>query len=205
MPAIGQPVNARSVRTRAGLLGAARVILEDGGGEALTMAAVAERAGVTRRAVYLHFGSRSDLLCALFDHVAEEEALAASVAPIWDAPDAAAALDAWASHLAEYHPKVMAVDRAVQLVEHVDADAARHRRRVSAEQEAICRRLASRVADEGLLAPGWTVDTATDLLFGLIATEMVERLLVVRGWSPLQLATHLSLLLRSTLVAAARP
>src|SRR6266536_1845633 len=49
--------------------------------EWLTMAAVAERAGVSRRAVYLHFASRAELLTELFGHVSEREGLAASLQP----------------------------------------------------------------------------------------------------------------------------
>src|SRR5690242_17802927 len=47
--------NVRGRRTRAALLAATREVLEEGGFEELTMTAVAERAGVTRRAIYLHF------------------------------------------------------------------------------------------------------------------------------------------------------
>ncbi|HSO53579.1 MAG TPA: TetR family transcriptional regulator, partial [Actinomycetes bacterium] len=45
LDAIDRPQNARSRRTRAALLAAARSLLEEQGAEALTMAAVAERAG----------------------------------------------------------------------------------------------------------------------------------------------------------------
>jgi AcrR family transcriptional regulator len=37
------------------------------------MAAVADRAGVSRRAVYLHYASRAELVTALFDYVSEQE------------------------------------------------------------------------------------------------------------------------------------
>src|SRR5688572_23279920 len=59
MSPIETPANSRSRRTRSALLSAARDLLEEGGAEALTMSSVAERAGVTRRAVYLHFGVRA--------------------------------------------------------------------------------------------------------------------------------------------------
>jgi len=66
---ITEPENARSRRTRAALLAATRQLIEEAGFEAATMAAVADRAGVSRRAVYLHFGSRPELMTALFDYV----------------------------------------------------------------------------------------------------------------------------------------
>lgn len=198
---IDEPGNARSRRTRTALLDATREILEERGFDALTMGDVADRAGVTRRAVYLHFSSVSALVAALFDHVAETEGLPASVQRVFDAPDAVRALEAWARHLAEYHPRVMAVDQAVQRVERVNADAAAHRARVSAAQADTCRHVATRLHDEGRLAAGWTVDTATDALYGLIATELFIRLIDHRGWTQEQLADGLARLLRSTLVA----
>src|ERR671939_1917471 len=97
------PTNARSRRTRVALLAAARAVLEEHGFPQLTMAAVAERAGVTRRAVYLHFGSRSELVGALFDYVAETESLQASLEHVRAASSSLSALDAWARHEATYH------------------------------------------------------------------------------------------------------
>jgi AcrR family transcriptional regulator len=198
---IAEPGNARSRRTRAALLSAAQAILQEQGFEALTMTAVAERAGVTRRAVYMHFTSRAELVAALFDHVASAEGLQESLRGVWEAPDAASALDEWAAHLARYHPRLLAVDRAVQRVWRHDPDAAAHRRRVVAEKLANCRRLAQRLHDEGRLAGGWTTESATDMLFALISTDLIEALIVDRRWSRQRLAEHLALLFRSTFVS----
>ena len=198
---IVEPSNARSRRTRAALLTAAQAILEEQGFEALTMTAVADRAGVTRRAVYMHFASRAELVAALFDHVAGVEGLQESIRGVWEAADAASALDEWAAHLARYHPRLLEVDRAVQRVWRQDPDAAAHRRRVVAEKLANCRRLAQRLHDEGRLAAAWTTESATDMLFALISSDMIEALIVDRHWSRERLAEHLALLFRSTFVS----
>ena len=195
------PVNARSRRTRTALLAAARAVLEERGFPQLTMAAVAERAGVTRRAVYLHFASRSDLVGALFDYVAETEGLQASLHQVRSAPDGVSALDAWARHEATYHVRILGVARALEHVGRDDPDAATWRERIARHQLADCRLLAQRLAHERQLAPGWTVDSATDMLWALIATEPLERLLVDRGWTPQQYAERFAQLLRSTFVA----
>ncbi|GAA5106628.1 TetR/AcrR family transcriptional regulator [Haloechinothrix salitolerans] len=197
---IDDPRNARSKRTRDALLAATRSILETDGFEALTMSAVAERAGVTRRSVYLHFDSRSALVSALFGYIAEQEDLASSLAQVEHAPDAVSALRAWVRHLVSYHPRVMLVDRAIQRVERTDPDAARHRETVTEAQLARCRRLAAGLAAEGRLASPWTVDTATDMLWGLIATDLFERLLTGRSWSSSSLEEHLWALCQATFV-----
>jgi AcrR family transcriptional regulator len=192
------PRNARSRRTRAALLAATRSLLEEQGAEALTMAAVAERAGVSRRAVYLHFASRTELLTELFGYMSEQEGLAASLEPVWRAPDAAAALEEWARHLARFHPRVLAVARAIQRVRRVDPDADAHWQLVMADQQACCQRLAAWLARERRLAAPWTVPTAADMLWALMSYELLEDLLVDRGWSQRRYHTYLAALFRST-------
>lgn len=203
MRPIEDPANARSRRTRAALLAATREIIEEGGFESLAMGEVARRAGVSRRGLYLHFASRSDLMNALFDYMADTEGLADSTRPVWDAPDAAAALDEWARHLGRYHPRLIPIIRALERVRRTDADAQRHRARVVQAQLTNCRRIIARLAEEGRLARPWTVDSATDMLWALISTDMIEGLLVDRAWTPGQFSERFSVLLRSTFVEGA--
>lgn len=198
---ITEPTNARSRRTRATLLASARSILEGQGFEALTMTAVADHSGVTRRAAYLHFPSRAALVSALFDYIAGTERLQDSLDRVWAAPDAVSALDEWAAHLAHYHPRLLAVDRAVQRVRHADQDAAAHRDRVAAAQLSNCRRLTDWLHRDGLLAAPWTVRSAADMLYALISSDLIEALTSDRHWSTRRLTSHLALLFRSAFVA----
>lgn len=198
-----EPTNARSRRTRDALLAATRELLEEHGLAAVTMGAVAERAGVTRRSVYLHFKSRSQLIEGLFDYVAKTEGLERSLARVWAAPTALDALTRWADHLAHYHARVLSVDRAIAQVYRVDPDAAAHRRRVSALKLESCRRLAQRLADEDELAAEWTVDDAADLLYAVTTSDLVEALLVDRGWTARRFVEHLGGLLRAGLTLPA--
>jgi AcrR family transcriptional regulator len=170
----------------------------------VTMTRVAERAGITRRAAYLHFDSRESLLAGLFDFVASSEGLEESIARVFAAPDAVAALDEWARHLARYHPRLIAIDRAVERVYQLDPDAAAHRRRVIAAQLDSCQKLATWLARDNALAPGWRIETARDMLWALISTDMIDGLLNERGWREDQLAEHLALLFRSGFTSTER-
>jgi AcrR family transcriptional regulator len=198
------PTNARGRRTRTALLAAARALLEESGFDALTMASVAERAGVTRRAVYLHFASRSELVTALFVYVAEQEGMATSVEQVHAAPDAPAAVDAWARLEATYHVRILGVARAIEHMRRVgrdDPDAAAWRDRIMEFQVGLCRSVAQRLAHERRLAADWTCETAADLLWALMSTEPLERLLRDRHWTSEQYEARLAKLLRATLVA----
>jgi AcrR family transcriptional regulator len=197
---IGEPANARSRRTRAALLDAARDLIESEGYAALDMAAVAVRAGVTRRAVYLHFATRTDLVAALFNHVSGVEHLTASLQPVWDAPDAQTAVRAWTKHLARFNQRVLAVDRATLTAAEIDADAARHRAQVTEDQRAAARRLAARLADEAVLAPPWTEETAADLIWVLMRPDSFGLLTGDCAWNPTQYSERLALVLESTLL-----
>lgn len=198
MSPIDEPSNARSRRTRIALLDATRSILETDGFEALTMAAVAERAQVTRRSVYLHFATRADLIAALFERMAEVKGLAASLERVWTAPDAATALDEWAAHLARYHLQIVPVDRAIERVWRTDTDAAEYRKRVTEAKYGNCTRLARRIAEDGRLAPQWTIDTAADMLYALSSSDVVDGLTADRGWSADDLAVRVGNLLCAT-------
>ncbi|WP_026818973.1 TetR/AcrR family transcriptional regulator [Arthrobacter castelli] len=195
------PANARSRRTRIALLDSARAILESGGFPALTMAAVADHAGVTRRAVYLHFTDRAELTTCLFDHISAVEDLAASLARVWAAPEAGAALERWAEHLARYHPRIRAIDLASAQAADIDSDAHAHRQQVAADQQAACRRLALWLAGDDRLAAPWTPDTVADLLWALMSSDMLTRLLHSRKWSTSRYAENITLVLQRTFLA----
>ena len=200
MDRIGSPSNKRSRGTRAALLDAAWRLLEQAGGEALTMAAIAESAGVSRRALYLHFASRGQLLMALLDHVDETLDLAASLRPLQQAPDAVTALDALAAHIAGYHSRLVAVARAIDRVRHDDPDAAALWDRSTGAWYRGCEAVAMALATEGHLAEPWTPATAADLMWALMSVELVDDLTMDRGWSTEQLAQRLRVVLRRTLL-----
>jgi AcrR family transcriptional regulator len=192
--------NARGRRTRLALLAAARTLVEREGLPALTMASVAEHAGVTRRSVYLHFTNRTELITALYEYVNETAELAESLKLVWQAPDAATALDAWAHHVARCHTQLIPFGRAFQRVRGVDPDADHYWNLVMRQWRRYCRRLAEWLAGEARLNPPWTVATAGDMLWALMSFDVLEALVVDRRWSRKRLARRLSVLLQSTFV-----
>ena len=201
MKVIAEPQNARSRRTSAALLQAGRDLIEEQGFQSLTMGAVAARADVSRRAVYLHFADRTDLLAALYRSLGQSEELAVSLQAVWDCPDAVTALTEWAHHIARSHPRILGVLRAVEHERHNDADAADLRAMVQGNWLKGSRRLIRWLADDGRLASHWNVDSASDLVWALMSLDVLSRLLDERHWSQSQLADHLDKLFQSAFVA----
>ncbi len=182
---IGEPQNARSARTRAAILDAAWRLLEEQGPEGASMTAVAQQAGVTRRGLYLHFPSRTELLAAVRRRMDEVLGLEDSIRPIREAPNAVAALREWVRHLTDYHSRLRTVLDATDRARATDADAAAVWEETMQIWRAGCVAMANRLAAEGVLAPGWTVPAAADALWGLMVgfNRMWDALVVERGWS----------------------
>ena len=66
------PQQARAAKTRAKLLDAAAVVVRCEGVQALTLARVAEEAGVSKGGLLHHFGSKEDLLTGLLEQTLAE-------------------------------------------------------------------------------------------------------------------------------------
>jgi AcrR family transcriptional regulator len=184
MDRIDPPQNERSRRTRAAVLDATWKLLEEEGAAGVTMASVASRAGISRRAVYLHFASRGELLLALHEHVDDVLDLESSLRPLREAPDGVTLLKELAAHVARFHPKILRIDRALEGARHSDPDVAKLWEQGLRTWRAGCRRIVQRLADEKRLAKPFTVETAADLLLGLMRHDLLETLVVDRGWPP---------------------
>ena len=196
--AISAPQNARSRRSRAALLDATRELITEGGFDALTMAEVADRAGVSRRAVYLHFATRAELVSALFSRLGETEDVGASLQRVWGSPDAVAALAEWGRHLARTHSKLLPVMLAAERARHADPDAAALWQAGQDRWLAGARRLADWLAREERLAPPWTPATAADMIWSLMSPDLLNRLLRERRWPARRIGDHLAALLTAT-------
>jgi AcrR family transcriptional regulator len=153
-----------STRTR--ILDAAREITEKQGA-APTMSALARAVGISRQALYLHFPDRTQLLLALIAHAGEQEQLQSGVDAVTQAPDAAAAIRAWAYLQAQRRPKLAAAGRALADTRHADpsaaaawADRARYRMRIATS-------IIERLREEGRLDPSWMTAEAAALLWEL--------------------------------------
>lgn len=181
---IEEPQNARSQRTREAILEATFALLQKEGAAAVTMAAVAERAGCSRRALYLHFASRAELLVAMIHFADERFGHAAQLAPVREAKGPVERLRAFGGFLGRYHTKIAPAVRAIAAVRDTD-DAAR-----SAWEAAMAgwRRgamdLARELEAEGLLNPRFAgAAEAADLLYALMSIDVLRVLVDERGWS----------------------
>ncbi len=203
MARIERPQNARSDRTRTAILDALWELIEVHGAEDVTVEQVAAAAGTSRRAVYLHFASRTELLLGLFHHTNERLDLHRWVQPIQDAGTAEDALAAWARLVAGFHSQIVPVARAIDVARRKDPAAQTVWDRAMSGWLGGTRQLAATLAASGRLAPPWTADSAADMLWALMSVELVEDLVHDREWTLESLETALTTLARRTFLVPA--
>ena len=130
---------------------------------------VADRAGVSRQAVYLHFGDRSGLLVALMDFIDVSLGAVQIRAHVHGADTGVESLQRFIETMSWYTAKI---DRVAQVTEagkdQDEALAAAWRDRIGRRQlhlRSIVERSQTKRLVEAGLAEGWSVDAAVELLY----------------------------------------
>ena len=168
---------------RHAILDAARRLFEDKDFMSVTLDEVARKAGVSRQAVYVNFGSRAGLLVALVGYVDEIGGLQVKIAKVLDNSTAVGALEALVDFRARYAPSIFRLATHVDAARRFDADAEATWQDRMRYRYAHSRAVAQRLAAEGVLAAGWTEAEVADLIWSLTSIRTYEDLVVDRGWS----------------------
>lgn len=185
-------------QTRTRILEAAWSLLEEQA--AVTMTAVAARAGVSRQAVYLHVGDRNGLLVHLVEHIDHSLGLDTIVNDALTAPSGVEALQRLVHLHAEFTARIVSVTRVMDVQRVSDPDiAAAWENRMAARRQ-VHRAVVQRIADEGRLADGWDVDNAATMTYAVTLPRLWEELVVERGWSTERYREHVARLLQRALV-----
>ena len=177
--------------TRERILAATWELLEERG--QVRLAEVAARSGVSRQAVYLHFGDRVGLLVALVDHIDLALGSLTLRQAVFDAPDGVESLRRWVETMSWYTAKIDAVSRVLECGQyHDEALAAAWRNRMSRRRDDLVGWIIKRIAREGRLAPGWSVKTAADLVYVVTMPASWRELTIALGWSHQAYARHVT-------------
>lgn len=167
--------------------------------------AVAKKAGVSRQAIYLHFGSKADLLTALHLHIFETDVVPALARhPIWTAATALDALDASVSADAEIAAGVWRVHEALVVARRHHPEVEETLRPREAERYADIERLVRWLRKDGYLPAGMRVRAFADIYWGLTSMGTFVNLVIERGWSTERFAGWVQGTLRRQIAAPAR-
>lgn len=176
--------------TRSRILETARRLITDQGSRVL-MADVARAAGISRQALYLHFGSRASLLVAVVRDMDEQDGIRARCEKALTGEEPVEAFRAflrvWLRYAATIHP----VASALLASRRDDPDAATAWNDRMGELHEGFLAAARRLGAAGRLRQGLAADVAADLAWAMTSVSVWEQLTADRGRSAADVEEHL--------------
>jgi AcrR family transcriptional regulator len=149
---------------RARILSEAWAMIEAGRLGDLTMAAVGRAAGVSRQTVYVQFGSRAGLLVQMVRERDAANPRGNRVAEAIASPDPVEALDALTRELSGWWQDLHPVAQALHAAALTDEAARAAWEDRTGHLHEFTRQVVGRLAEAGVLAPGWDAELASDWL-----------------------------------------
>ena len=175
--------------TRERLLDAAWQLAIDVGVPGLTLADVANRAGVSRQAVYLHFGNRSTLLVEMARRVDRTSGFRFRLAEARKLPAGEAFIQVLV-YWYDYIPTILPVHLALEAAALTGSEgAAAYADRMNDWHEGLHIDI-TRLDEEGILNEGWSINEAADWTWAQVHPTTYHHLVNERGWSPETVSTR---------------
>jgi AcrR family transcriptional regulator len=191
--------------TRELLLDAAASLLVEPGDDELSLGRVAQRAGVSRQALYLHFASRAALIIATVEHINQSLGLEDRIRAIRQAADGSAALEHAMSTICWHNdragPALMALGRLIAS----DPEAAAAWQGRGAGRRSLLLEVTKRLGQEGKLRDGLDAAAAADLLSAIAHPVLLHELVTRRRWSRRRATAELVRLACIAVTPSARP
>ncbi len=193
-------MSTHELETRTRILAATWQLMVERRGQGVRMRDIAEAAGISRQAVYLHFASRTDLLVATTHYGDEIRGLDERVKPWQAATTGLESLEAFVEFWGNYLPEIYGIAKALLLTRETDAAAAAAwNDRMDAVRDG-CRQTVEALQRDGILAPEWSREEAIDVFRTLLSVESWEHLTFACGWTTEQYVSRMQSLLKRTFV-----
>ena len=179
----------QAAQTRRRILRAAQELFEREGYPATSMAAIAERAGVAGKTVYLAFGTKSGVLRALWHQLLRGEQDAIPVGEqrwyreVLEEPDPERQLRLNMRNSGQVKRRAGALLEVIRTAAPADPDIAELWSRIQIEFHANQRAVVESIAAKGALAEGLDVAAAADILWTLNHPSVYSLMSAERGWT----------------------
>jgi AcrR family transcriptional regulator len=187
--------------TRKKIMETTRRLVEGSQGRSVRLEDIAEAAGISRQAIYLHFGSRVGLMVATVQHIDESAGFVERTLHICEQADSLTAIGLFVDFWAEYVPTIYSLAKQLLILKETDRGAAAAwQDRMDGLRNGPCRYLIKRLEQGGYLNPQWQTETAIDILWTILSIQTWENLVIACGWSTQQYKTKLSQMIQGVLV-----
>lgn len=173
-------------------------------GAAMSLADVAQRAGVSRQAVYLHFGDRTQLLIALVRHMDETLNLAPSLQHVHEADTGSEVISRTMLLHSSFSAQIDAVAQVMESGQYRDEAlraAWRDRMRFRRQTHVA---IVQRLADLRELDRDWDVAVAADIFYALTLPAVWREVTRELGWTQKKYVQQFSVFLQRALLAGGR-
>jgi AcrR family transcriptional regulator len=187
-------------QTRLRILETARRLIADHGSE-VKLSQIAQEAGVSRQAIYLHFGDRTQLLVALVRHMDDSLNLGASLAYVQAADDSAELIARTMDLHADFSTAIDSVALILESAQYGEQDLGTAWRDRMRYRHQVHRDLVRRIAERGDLASEWTVDDAADLFYAVSLPGPWRELTRELGWTNERYSAAMTTLLSRALLS----
>jgi len=189
-----------SARTRLRILDAANQLLLARGYHGVGLQEVASEAGISRKTVYDQFGSKSGLLRAMVTRSEEVAGLPGLLAGVRAQRDGVAMLRAMLDTVVTVEPQVYPFSRLVYAARLEDPVASELWQWRMNSRHAGMLAVMTRLAMEGRLLAGVSIDEATDIGWALTSPHQYELLVIDQGWELGRYRAHLERTITSRLL-----
>ena len=183
------PSQARTRRTRAAVVDAARSLFLERGYVATTIESISDRSNTPQATVYRLFSSKLGILKAVLDVaiVGDVESVPMADRPqvrsLLGDPDPVQQVTGFAALLRDLMARTAPVHRLLADAARSDADAASLLAEIARQRHEGQRRIARSLARSGALKPGLRERDAADVIHALASPEVYGLLVFDRGWS----------------------
>jgi len=177
--------------------------MEERRGHDVRLEDVAKAAGVSRQAVYLHFGSRTELMIATARYLDQVLRCDDRLRPVLTSQDGVRSLEAYVEFWGNYIPEIYGLAKALMAARETDeAAAAAWNDRMGALYQG-CLQIVRCLQQQNKLAPEWSIEEAASFFRATLAIETWDTLTEERGWSKDQYIERIQRALKRVLVRGA--
>lgn len=197
-------MSSEEIDTRTRILEATWRLLEERQGQGVSMSDIAQAAGISRQAVYLHFKSRTELMIATTQYVDEIKGLDERMQQLYAAANGTALLESCVEVWGAYIPEIYGIAKALLAIRETDEAAAAAWAGSMGCLRDVCREIIGALDREGRLAEQWSPAEAVDMLYALLSVQNWEQLTVESGWSTEQYVEWMKLVVGRVFVDGRR-
>jgi AcrR family transcriptional regulator len=187
--------------TKTRILTATWQLMEQRRGQGVHMSDIAKAAGISRQSLYLHFGSRTELMIATSNYVDEVKGLNERLKQLKAATTGIELLEACIEVWGNYIPEIYGLAKAMLMTRDTDeAIATAWNGNMNCLRD-VCRETIEALDDEGILASQWSQKEAIEMFWTMLSINNWEQLTIECGWSTIQYISWMKTLLKRSFVA----